>query len=43
MNANSAYYLSFDTGFPNTLDRANRVSGSALMVDGTCSSPAATP
>ena len=38
LNPNSAYYLSFDTGFPNAYDRAHGYSGSALMVHGTCSS-----
>ena len=38
MNPNSAYYLSFDTGFPNAFDRARGATGSALMVHGTCSS-----
>jgi murein L,D-transpeptidase YafK len=38
MNPNSAYYLSFDTGFPNAYDKAQGATGSALMVHGTCSS-----
>ena len=38
MNPNSHYYLSFDTGFPNTYDKAHGASGSAVMVHGTCSS-----
>jgi murein L,D-transpeptidase YafK len=38
MNPNSAYYLSFDMGFPNAYDRAQGASGSALMVHGACSS-----
>jgi murein L,D-transpeptidase YafK len=38
MNPNSAYYLSFDTGYPNAYDRANGGTGSALMVHGSCSS-----
>ncbi|GJE36985.1 L,D-transpeptidase family protein [Methylobacterium persicinum] len=38
MNPNSSYYLSFDTGFPNAVDRANGRSGRFLMVHGTCSS-----
>ncbi|MDP4003784.1 murein L,D-transpeptidase family protein [Methylobacterium sp. NEAU K] len=38
MNPNSSYYLSFDTGFPNAVDRANGRSGKYLMVHGTCSS-----
>lgn len=38
MNPNSAYYLSFDTGYPNAFDRAHGRTGSHLMVHGTCSS-----
>ncbi len=38
MNPNSAYHLSFDTGFPNAYDRANGNTGSYLMVHGVCSS-----
>jgi len=38
MNPNSAYYLSFDTGYPNAYDRSRGRTGSALMVHGTCSS-----
>jgi murein L,D-transpeptidase YafK len=38
MNPNSSFYLSFDTGFPNTFDRAHGRTGSHLMVHGTCSS-----
>ena len=38
MNPNSAYYLSFDTGYPNAYDRAYGRTGSALMVHGACSS-----
>jgi murein L,D-transpeptidase YafK len=38
MNPSSSYHLAFDTGFPNAYDRANRATGSALMVHGTCSS-----
>ena len=38
LNPNSAYYLSFDTGFPNAYDRAQGATGSALMVHGSCSS-----
>jgi hypothetical protein len=38
MNPNSAYYLSFDTGFPNAYDRSHGATGSYLMVHGTCSS-----
>jgi murein L,D-transpeptidase YafK len=38
MNPNSAYYLSFDTGFPNAYDRSHGRTGAALMVHGSCSS-----
>lgn len=38
MNPSSAYYLSFNTGFPNTYDRAWGRTGSELMVHGDCSS-----
>jgi murein L,D-transpeptidase YafK len=38
MNPNSAYYLSFDTGYPNAYDRAHGRTGAHLMVHGTCSS-----
>ncbi|MBV9077984.1 MAG: murein L,D-transpeptidase [Methylobacteriaceae bacterium] len=38
MNPNSAYYLSFDTGYPNAYDRAHGGTGSQLMVHGSCSS-----
>jgi murein L,D-transpeptidase YafK len=38
MNPQSAYYLSFNTGFPNAYDRALGRSGSQLMVHGDCSS-----
>src|SRR3954471_4334719 len=38
MNANSAYYLSFNIGYPNAYDRAHGGSGAHLMVHGTCSS-----
>ena len=38
MNPNSAYHLSFDTGYPHAYDRAHGASGSALMVHGICSS-----
>ena len=38
MNPNSAYYLSFDIGYPNAYDRAHGGSGAYLMVHGTCSS-----
>ncbi|ACB94194.1 L,D-transpeptidase family protein [Beijerinckia indica] len=38
MNPNSAYYLSFDVGYPNAYDKAHGGSGSYVMVHGTCSS-----
>ncbi|SEP96834.1 Murein L,D-transpeptidase YafK [Faunimonas pinastri] len=38
MNPKSAYYLSFNIGFPNAYDRAHSRTGVALMVHGICSS-----
>ena len=38
MNPESAYYLSFNTGYPNAYDRALGHTGSQLMVHGDCSS-----
>ena len=38
MNPNSAYYLSFNIGYPNAYDRAHGATGAHLMVHGTCSS-----
>jgi murein L,D-transpeptidase YafK len=38
MNPASAYYLSFNTGYPNAFDRALGRTGSQLMVHGDCSS-----
>lgn len=38
MNPASNYYLAFNTGFPNTYDRAHGYTGSELMVHGDCSS-----
>lgn len=38
MNPKSSYYLSFDTGYPNSFDRAHGRTGSNLMVHGACSS-----
>jgi hypothetical protein len=38
MNPQSAYYLSFNTGYPNTYDQALGHTGSQLMVHGDCSS-----
>jgi murein L,D-transpeptidase YafK len=38
MNPQSAYYLSFNTGYPNAYDKALGHTGSDLMVHGDCSS-----
>src|SRR3954453_9031525 len=38
MNPQSAYYLSFNTGYPNAFNKALGRSGSQLMVHGDCSS-----
>jgi hypothetical protein len=38
MNPPSAYYLSFNTGYPNAYDRSLGHTGSELMVHGDCSS-----
>jgi murein L,D-transpeptidase YafK len=38
MNPNSAYYLSFDVGYPNAYDRVQGRTGGAIMVHGACSS-----
>jgi murein L,D-transpeptidase YafK len=38
MNPTSAYYLSFNTGYPNAYDRSLGPTGSELMVHGDCSS-----
>jgi len=38
MNPASAYYLSFNMGYPNAYDRAWGRTGSQLMVHGDCSS-----
>lgn len=38
MNPNSAYYLSFDTGYPNAFDRQFGRNGGDIMVHGSCSS-----
>jgi murein L,D-transpeptidase YafK len=38
MNPQSAYYLSFNMGYPNAFDRALGRTGSQLMVHGDCSS-----
>ncbi|WP_247743534.1 murein L,D-transpeptidase family protein [Shimia sp. R10_1] len=36
LNPNSSYHLSFNLGFPNRYDRAQRRTGSYLMVHGDC-------
>jgi murein L,D-transpeptidase YafK len=36
MNPNSSFYLAINTGFPNSFDKANNRSGSALMIHGDC-------
>ncbi|MEM9028526.1 MAG: murein L,D-transpeptidase family protein [Pseudomonadota bacterium] len=38
MNPNSSFHLSFDLGYPNAFDRANRRTGNFLMVHGDCTS-----
>lgn len=38
LNPRSQYFLSFDLGYPNKLERAKGYTGSALMVHGACSS-----
>jgi len=38
MNPNSAYYLSFNVGYPNAVDRSLGHSGGSIMVHGACSS-----
>jgi murein L,D-transpeptidase YafK len=38
MMPNSAYYLSFNIGFPNAFDRAWGHTGDSIMVHGVCSS-----
>ncbi|WP_245257403.1 L,D-transpeptidase family protein [Methylocapsa acidiphila] len=38
MNPNSAYYLSFNVGYPNAYDRALGHDGGSIMVHGICSS-----
>src|SRR4051794_11874259 len=38
MNPNSNYYLSFNTGYPNTYDRSLGRNGGDVMVHGSCSS-----
>jgi murein L,D-transpeptidase YafK len=38
LNPNSAFYLSFNIGYPNAFDRAHGRNGSHIMVHGACSS-----
>ncbi len=38
MNPNSQFHLSFDLGFPNSLERAQGFTGTSLMVHGACTS-----
>ncbi len=38
MNPNSQFHLSFNLGYPNVYDRAQKRTGEALMVHGKCSS-----
>ena len=38
MNPNSAYWLAFNVGYPNPMERAMGRSGGDIMVHGTCSS-----
>ncbi|MCM2505691.1 murein L,D-transpeptidase [Aureimonas altamirensis] len=38
LNPDSQYYLSFNLGYPNKLERAKGYTGDALMVHGACSS-----
>jgi murein L,D-transpeptidase YafK len=38
MNPQSAYYLSFDVGYPNAYDRVQGHKGGSIMVHGACSS-----
>ncbi|MCZ8108755.1 MAG: murein L,D-transpeptidase [Burkholderiales bacterium] len=38
MNPNSAFWLSFNVGYPNPMERAMGRSGGDIMVHGTCSS-----
>lgn len=38
MNPNSAYFLSFNIGYPNAFDRAHGFTGGLIMVHGACSS-----
>jgi murein L,D-transpeptidase YafK len=36
LNPNSDFHLSFDLGYPNAFDRANRRTGNHLMIHGGC-------
>jgi murein L,D-transpeptidase YafK len=38
LNPNSSYYLSFNIGYPNALDRSFGRTGAAIMVHGACTS-----
>ena len=38
LNPNSSYFLAINTGFPNSYDRAQKASGTNLMIHGACSS-----
>lgn len=38
LNPNSSYYLSFNLGYPNKLERALGYTGDAMMVHGACTS-----
>ena len=38
LNPNSAYYLSFNVGYPNAYDKAHGYTGGSIMVHGDCSS-----
>ena len=38
LNPNSAYYLSFNVGYPNAYDKAHGFTGGSIMVHGDCSS-----
>ena len=36
LNPSSRFHLSFDIGYPNAVDRANKRTGSAIMIHGRC-------
>ena len=38
MNPNSQFYLAFNVGYPNALDKAQGYTGGAIMVHGACAS-----